>query len=325
MTQGQPGGEGDRRVRLIGDPRAEGLGREVAADGSGVDDPRPARRGERRVRRAPGGGSSASQEPRQVPAASLESRRPVPRIGDRGRGSTSRSPVRPASQRRHRVDRATRRGGRPAGQPPRVRSETARRLLRRSDGARAGQHRDDVRLPSRQSVEIDEHAIAEPRRQLAAHVEALGRRRSRYRRRPVHDRHRAVVVDQHRRRGRAVVRERHAHAAIVDQAHPREVLARRRQRGVADRGVDGAGAPVGRGPLRLAMPPACGTRSRRRAAARCRPSPPARASLSSSHRRSPSTVRSRPLATAPSIAPTTPVSTGSGQPDRQHAPECRHA
>ena len=39
----------------------------------------------------------------------------------------------------------------------------------------------------------------------------------------------------------------------------------------------------------------------------------------------PSTVRNRPAATAASIRSTARASTGSGQPERQHAPECRQA
>ena len=45
----------------------------------------------------------------------------------------------------------------------------------------------------------------------------------------------------------------------------------------------------------------------------------------SSHTGLPSTVRSRSAAMAASITGTTRDSTGSGQPERQHAPACRQA
>ncbi len=104
----------------------------------------------------------------------------------------------------------------------------------------SGQRADHVGFPGGERVQVHQHAVVQPWRQLVAGVEAFRHRHARHRPWAVHDRHGSGIVDEHRRRRGTEVRERHAHAAGVHQAHAREVLTARRQRRVTERGVHGA-------------------------------------------------------------------------------------
>lgn len=244
----QPARQPAGGVGLIGDPGTESLGGQVPAHDRA--DRRPFRRHPRAVvfvhvvrRRRPRPWLAAGLRHHAHGAAlAFETVGTAvrPALGRRRRAAKAGQRIVQSIQAGNHLDQR-RRPGRPPHQPLGVGANPGQSLGRRALGRiRAGQHIHHQPFPGGQGLQVHQHRGREPGRQRGAGVEPFGHRPAGHGCRSRHDLQRPAVLEEHGGRRRAEVRERHAHAAIVDQAHAREVLATGRQGLGPDDGVHGA-------------------------------------------------------------------------------------